>query len=41
MTLDYGTFGIFLTLGNAGFMSSTVPQWVSIPQPATEQSKML
>ena len=28
MTLDYGNYGIFLIMGNAGFISSTV--WVSI-----------
>ena len=24
MTLDYGNYGIFLIMGNAGFLSSTV-----------------
>ena len=24
MTLDYGTYGMFLIVGNAGFISSTV-----------------
>ena len=26
MTLDYGNFGIFLVMGNAGFISSTIAQ---------------
>ena len=26
MTLDYGHYGIFLVMGNAGFISSTI-QW--------------
>ena len=25
-TLNYGNYGIFLIMGNAGFLSSTVPQ---------------
>ena len=25
MTLDYGSYAIFLLMGNAGFISSTVP----------------
>ena len=37
MTVDYGNYGIFLIMGNAGFLSSTVVvygrgPWVEKPQ---------
>ena len=33
MTLDYGNYGIFLIMGNAGFISSTV-HLLALWQPA-------
>ena len=31
MTLDYGNYGIFLMMGNAGFISSTVSLSMAAP----------
>ena len=35
MTLDYGNYGIFLIVGNAGFLTSTL--WMQLdPAPAAQ-----
>ena len=34
MTLDYGKYGMVRSMGNAGFISSTVAQQISTEQPA-------
>ena len=34
MTLDYGNYGVFLIIGNAGFISSTVCQKDFAPAPS-------